>query len=434
MGFKNEKDLQKSYEEYGESLASEEGDYKKYLTILEKFFGKEYIKQLDMDKLNALMQVLAKREFSEKLITRKTAIAEQYNKVVIDSINVPKVSKLREDEKELEKEVSIKNVINSFIDFANILHDKNNPVSVKIAKGILAVNGVAKNTSKMFSRKDGKAFALDEAEDLKLVFFDEKEIAKLIYGNVGITVSEGLIDLQFGDREGAIISTDSEDFKYYILPEKREDLLKKNQYEIKPEWYVKDLTQEISQSSDNVCEIISSALINIEDKELKEKCLQDINVLLASARLNTITHIPDERDEKMSQAMERIKEYHDRVEGEKRELIEENKELKKKIENSVNQDEALIQENDYLKATLQIERETIKGVLKKFPIIGRIMAKKIKNGVKEARAKDNSLMPGLGNNIGDIFEGLKVKNVNYSKVETESQIPNKDNDRGKRIK
>ena len=434
MGFKNEKDLQKSYEEYGESLTSEE----KYLAVLEKFFGEEYIGILDMNQLNAMMQVLAKKEFAEKLIARKTAIAEQYNKVVIDNIDVPKVSKLREEGKELEKieeEFFIKNAINSFINFANILHDKNNPVSVKIAKGILTVNGVAKTAPKRFSRQDGKVFALDEEEDLKLEFFDEKEIAKLFYGNVGITVSKGLIDLQFGDREGAIISTDSEDFKYYILPEKREELLKKNQYEIKPEWYVKDLTQEISQCSDDVCEIISLALVNIEDKELKEKCLQDMNVLLASARLNTIAHIPDERDEKMSQAIERIVHYHDRVEGEKRELIAQNEKLKKNGDNNLaKQNEALRQENENLKATLQIERKTIKGVLKKIPIIGVIIARRIKKGVKEARAKDNSLMPGSGNNDGDIFEGLKVKDVNYSNVETKSKIPNNDNDRGKRIK
>lgn len=441
MGYKEDIEMQKNYEEYGESLVSDEGDNKKYIKKLQYIFGRETINELPLPELNKMLQIIAKKEYADIIISYKAKLARDYDDVVVPKIYLPKISTLSDQNQELdelERKTKFINTMNSIIELVNLVHDKSNPVVSNIEKNVVIEQSIAEKSPKRLREKEGIVYSLDDENYLSLTEYKESKQIGLRCGDVDITVSPDLIDMQFGEKEGIIFS---KDFKYYKLVDSKKALLDSSEYEVSPQSYSQDLTDELLDSHDDIIEIISTSINCIENEKLREKVLQDFNYLLARARLKTITHIPDERDKKLEIIKGKVVRYHDRMVGENNELKRENEKLKEENEELKNKSsesriDEIIKENEKLKkqneelatenAELREKVQTEKSSRSKNSIFGKFFAKKI-----DEENKNSESSGSVESTSQEFLKDLRYDGVDYSKANKISKPEKKQEPRTK---
>ena len=433
MGYKEDIEIKKNYEEYGESLASEEGDNKKYIKELQYIFGRETVNELPLHELKRILQIIAQKEYADIIISHKAKLAQNYEGIVAQTFAIPKVSTFIDRENklaEIEGKTKLIKTMNSIVNFVNFVHDRSKPLSSKRANDVITDKAVSLDGPKRLYKREGMKYVLDDEDYMFLTNYEEENIIGLNAGNVALAVSSSLIDMQFGEKEGIVFSKDSENIKYYKLPDTKENLLQSMNYEVKPEWYTRDLTDELIEKNDDIIEIISASVNYIEDENLRENILQDFNYLLARARLNTITHIPDSRNIEIQQLSGRLEaiqkkaiDYYNRNENIKTELENDNEKLRKKcdklqVDSILEENRNLKKENSELQENLQTERD----VWSRIPFLGKIIERQIKKkklllgGIAPSDAEE-AVSPGdsEGPSSPDGFENLKVS-INYSKL------------------
>lgn len=443
MGYKDDIKMK---EDFDLAKTGEFGGFNYYVKKLEEVFWKDELTIKNIDKAVGLF---AQNEYAEEIISKRAKLASAYDLIHSSETQMPNQNEIGEEE--MEKKVGIINAMNEISKFINLVHDNSDPISSHGAKDVIINNGVAPDAPKGFRARDGRKYVFDDEENFTIAIYEPKNQVTVKYGDVAITTSNELIDMQFGDREGIIISKDSKDCKYYRIPETREKLGNSRSYDLKQEWYTEDLTDKVISNKKDVSQIFSSCITSIEDEDLKESALQDFNYLLAKSKLPTITHIPDNRDKKISK-IEGIKEsftqYHDKKETEIAQLTQENLELKEKskqlnvdqmameIENLRKQtmellhdnlelkqkNKVLMKENSEVKNTLKSERSAWKNI----PIFGKLISRKIEAQKHKALPKPAEPI----SNLPDTLHDVEVKGIDYS----QAKVKKSDKEREQRIK
>ena len=390
MGYKEDKEL---YERYQEALINLDASFQKRMEKVGEIFGED----VKGEHIDSAFEYIAKTEYIELILKRKAEFASRYAEIHATEIE----SENKDNGTENERKDKIIDLMNGMVDFFNSIHDNSNPILSHECKDVLVMNSMAPSAPKNFAQKTGTIFELDDTNNFSISNYEKRDRFMLKCGNMAITVSQDLVDIQFGDKEGIIVSKDSSDCKYYKLPENRHMLLENMNYQLNPEWYTEDLTDELTLKNCDITSIISSGILHIKSKSLREEILQNANILLTKAKVPTITDISQEGILKI---MEKAKGYHDQKESE----IEKLKSDKTKSENEMQKEiERLKKQNSELQETLQEERTAWRNM----PIIGKIIAKRIELKKKSLPNGEESIA-----NLPDTFEEIKYDGIDFSKV------------------
>lgn len=410
MGYKEDKEL---YEEYMGALVDSDASFQQRKEKMEEIFGED----VGLDHVNSAFEYIAKVEYIEPILKSKAELASRYE--IIHATNIE--STKSEEGTDIKRKTKIISLMNGMVKFFNSIHNNSNPIALNETRDVILINSLTPSTPKNFVTEKGTMFELDESHNFSISSYEKKDNLMVKCGNMAITVSKDLVDIQFGDKEGIIISKDSEDCKYYKLPENREMLLKTRNYQLNPEWYTEDLTDELISRNGNITSIISPGILHINSKSLREEMLQNTNILLSTAKIPTITDISQEG---ISIIMEKAKVYHNQKESE----IEKLKSDKTKSENEKIEMQEEIARLKKENSELQDALETERAVWSKIPIIGKIIAKRIESKKKKSLPPGDAPVANLPDTLQDVK--VEVKDIDSSQAKVEKS----DKEREQRIK